>query len=204
MFGRQKIADLQIRLEQVEAERSQLQRELHAAQAELANHQRTAAGLQGEVEQNRTLRNPFAEFCQSIVDIRASFSTLAERMDSCFVTAADAATTLHGTRSMVNVLTDSFTHIASTQQETRQHMDTLDSKTGEIRQFVQLIKEVAPDLTESASASDGVTEALESTDGKLIAVQWHPEEMHANPAPEAVIMNRLFKYLIDKAEEEKQ
>lgn len=68
----------------------------------------------------------------------------------------------------------------------------------------QLIKEVAPDLTESASASDGVTEALESTDGKVIAVQWHPEEMHTNPAPEAVIMNRLFKYLIDKAEEEKQ
>ncbi|MBT9031249.1 gamma-glutamyl-gamma-aminobutyrate hydrolase family protein [Lactobacillus delbrueckii subsp. bulgaricus] len=68
----------------------------------------------------------------------------------------------------------------------------------------QLIKEVAPDLTESASASDGVTEALESTDGKVIAVQWHPEEMHANPAPEAAIMNRLFKYLIDKAEEEKQ
>ena len=68
----------------------------------------------------------------------------------------------------------------------------------------QLIKEVAPDLTESATASDGVTEALESTDGKVIAVQWHPEEMHANPAPEAAIMNRLFKYLIDKAEEEKQ
>ena len=68
----------------------------------------------------------------------------------------------------------------------------------------QLIKEVAPDLTESASASDGVTEALESTDGKVIAVQWHPEEMHANPAPEAAIMNHLFKYLIDKAEEEKQ
>lgn len=68
----------------------------------------------------------------------------------------------------------------------------------------QLIKEVAPDLTESASASDGVTEALESADGKVIAVQWHPEEMHANPAPEAAIMNRLFKYLIDKAEEEKQ
>ena len=68
----------------------------------------------------------------------------------------------------------------------------------------QLIKEVAPDLTESASASDGVTEALESTDGKVIAVQWHPEEMHANPAPEAAIMNRLFKYLIDKAEEKKQ
>lgn len=49
-----------------------------------------------------------------------------------------------------------------------------------------------------------MTEALESTDGKVIAVQWHPEEMHANPAPEAAIMNRLFKYLIDKAEEEKQ
>ena len=204
MFGRKKVADLQSRLAVLEQEHQALQRELHDAQTALNGSQQQYQGLHGEVEQNRILRNPFAEFCQSIVDIRASFSTLAERMDSCFVTAADAATTLHGTRTMVNVLTDSFTHIAATQQETRQHMDTLDSKTGEIRQFVQLIKEVAPDLTESASASDGVTEALESTDGKVIAVQWHPEEMHANPAPEAAIMNRLFKYLIDKAEEEKQ
>ncbi|WP_201336202.1 gamma-glutamyl-gamma-aminobutyrate hydrolase family protein, partial [Lactobacillus nasalidis] len=64
----------------------------------------------------------------------------------------------------------------------------------------QLIKEVAPDLTESASAGDGVPEALESTDGKVIAVQWHPEEMHGSSDPEAAIMNRLFKYLIEQAE----
>jgi methyl-accepting chemotaxis protein len=143
MFGRQKIADLQARLSQIESERSQLQRELQAAQTALAEQQQTSHGLQGELEQNRTLRNPFAEFCQSIVDIRTSFSTLAERMDSCFVSAADAATTLHGTRGMVDVLTDSFTQIAASQQQTRQHMDILDGKTGEIRQFVQLIKEVA-------------------------------------------------------------
>src|SRR5574343_797629 len=92
MFGRQKIADLQARLNQIESERSQLQRELQSAQTALAEQQQTSHGLQGEVEQNRTLRNPFAEFCQSIVDIRTSFSTLAERMDSCFVSAADAAT----------------------------------------------------------------------------------------------------------------
>lgn len=67
----------------------------------------------------------------------------------------------------------------------------------------QVIKEVAPDLVEAATASDGVTEALESDDGQVIAVQWHPEEMHANPAPEAAIMNRLFKNLIDRANEEK-
>ena len=119
MFGRQKIADLQARLSQIESERSQLQRELQAAQTALAEQQQTSHGLQGEVEQNRTLRNPFAEFCQSIVDIRTSFSTLAERMDSCFVSAADAATTLHGTRGMVDVLTDSFTQIAASQQQTR-------------------------------------------------------------------------------------
>lgn len=67
----------------------------------------------------------------------------------------------------------------------------------------QVIKEVAPDLVEAATASDGVTEALESNDGQVIAVQWHPEEMHANPAPEAAIMNRLFKNLIERASEAK-
>lgn len=67
----------------------------------------------------------------------------------------------------------------------------------------QVIKEVAPDLVEAATASDGVTEALESDDGQVIAVQWHPEEMHANPAPEAAIMNRLFKNLIERASEAK-
>ncbi|MFO1233669.1 MAG: methyl-accepting chemotaxis protein [Rivihabitans pingtungensis] len=169
MFGRQKIADLQARLSQIESERSQLQRELQAAQTALAEQQQTSHGLQGELEQNRTLRNPFAEFCQSIVDIRTSFSTLAERMDSCFVSAADAATTLHGTRGMVDVLTDSFTQIAASQQQTRQHMDTLDGKTGEIRQFVQLIKEVA-DQTNLLALNAAIEAARAGESGRGFAV----------------------------------
>ena len=169
MFGRKKVADLQSRLAALEEERRVLQRELHDAQIALSSSQQQYQGLHGEVEQNRILRNPFAEFCQSIVDIRASFSTLAERMDSCFVTAADAATTLHGTRSMVNVLTDSFTHIAATQQETRQHMDTLDSKTGEIRQFVQLIKEVA-DQTNLLALNAAIEAARAGESGRGFAV----------------------------------
>ena len=169
MFGRQKIADLQARLNQIESERSQLQRELQSAQTALAEQQQTSHGLQGEVEQNRTLRNPFAEFCQSIVDIRTSFSTLAERMDSCFVSAADAATTLHGTRGMVDVLTDSFTQIAASQQQTRQHMDTLDGKTGEIRQFVQLIKEVA-DQTNLLALNAAIEAARAGETGRGFAV----------------------------------
>ena len=118
---------------------------------------------------NRTLRNPFAEFCQSIVDIRTSFSTLAERMDSCFVSAADAATTLHGTRGMVDVLTDSFTQIAASQQQTRQHMDILDGKTGEIRQFVQLIKEVA-DQTNLLALNAAIEAARAGESGRGFAV----------------------------------
>ena len=169
MFGRKKVADLQSRLTALEEERRVLQRELHDAQIALSSSQQQYQGLHGEVEQNRILRNPFAEFCQSIVDIRASFSTLAERMDSCFVTAADAATTLHGTRSMVNVLTDSFTHIAATQQETRQHMDTLDSKTSEIRQFVQLIKEVA-DQTNLLALNAAIEAARAGESGRGFAV----------------------------------
>ena len=121
------------------------------------------------MEQNRTLRNPFAEFCQSIVDIRTRFPPLAERMDSCFVSAADAATTLHGTRGMVDVLTDSFTQIAASQQQTRQHMDTLDGKTGEIRQFVQLIREVA-DQTNLLALNAAIEAARAGESGRGFAV----------------------------------
>lgn len=82
---------------------------------------------------------------------------------------AAAATTLHGTRGMIDVLTDSFTHIAASQQQTRQHMDTLDGKTGEIRQFVQLIKEVA-DQTNLLALNAAIEAARAGETGRGFAV----------------------------------
>jgi len=39
----------------------------------------------------------------------------------------------------------------------------------------QAVKEVAPGLRVAAKAPDGIIEAVESEDGRIFAVQWHPE-----------------------------
>ncbi|MDO4903814.1 MAG: gamma-glutamyl-gamma-aminobutyrate hydrolase family protein [Limosilactobacillus sp.] len=60
----------------------------------------------------------------------------------------------------------------------------------------QLVHEVAPDLNAVAIASDGVVEGLESADGSVIGVQWHPEMLHRSTE----IQNKIFANLIERAE----
>ncbi len=62
----------------------------------------------------------------------------------------------------------------------------------------QAIRDLAPTLVASGWSDDGVIEAVETPadDGWLLAVQWHPEEMHADRlAPEG----GLFKALVEEA-----
>ncbi|WP_281827866.1 MULTISPECIES: gamma-glutamyl-gamma-aminobutyrate hydrolase family protein [Lactobacillus] len=61
----------------------------------------------------------------------------------------------------------------------------------------QIIKEVAPDLIESATAPDGVPEGIENKAGTVIGVQWHPEMLHRNT--KVSFMNNLFRWVIDNA-----
>jgi len=64
----------------------------------------------------------------------------------------------------------------------------------------QAIKDLAPALVASGWAEDGLVESVESGAGRswLVAVQWHPEEMHADAAaPE----RGLFSALVDAASE---
>jgi len=64
----------------------------------------------------------------------------------------------------------------------------------------QAIKDLAPALIASGWAEDGLVESVESGAGRswLVAVQWHPEEMHADAAaPE----RGLFSALVDAASE---
>jgi putative glutamine amidotransferase len=56
----------------------------------------------------------------------------------------------------------------------------------------QVVAEVGEGLVVSAKAPDGVVEGLETTDGGLVAVQWHPELL---PAPDA-----SFVWLVREAE----
>jgi putative glutamine amidotransferase len=62
----------------------------------------------------------------------------------------------------------------------------------------QAVKDLAPSLIASGWSDDGLIEAVETRadEGWLLAVQWHPEEMHADLlAPEG----GLFRALVDEA-----
>ncbi|WP_283678385.1 gamma-glutamyl-gamma-aminobutyrate hydrolase family protein [Lentilactobacillus sp. Marseille-Q4993] len=58
----------------------------------------------------------------------------------------------------------------------------------------QAIKDIAPGLVVTATAGDGVIEAVESTDGLAIGVQWHPELMFEQDEAE----DNLFERYIEK------
>ena len=59
----------------------------------------------------------------------------------------------------------------------------------------QSVRTLGKGLRLSAHTEDGIVEAVESLDGRLIGVQWHPEEM----VPVSGDMKRLFKNLVQRA-----
>ena len=62
----------------------------------------------------------------------------------------------------------------------------------------QAVRDLAPGLIASGWTDDGLIEAVETAKGEpwLLAVQWHPEEMHAEArAPE----HGLFRALVERA-----
>ena len=63
----------------------------------------------------------------------------------------------------------------------------------------QGIKKVGEGLTVTAKAADGVVEAIETADGQIVAVQWHPENMWQEHAE----MRRLFEDFISRVAAQK-
>ncbi|MCR5346858.1 MAG: gamma-glutamyl-gamma-aminobutyrate hydrolase family protein [Fretibacterium sp.] len=67
----------------------------------------------------------------------------------------------------------------------------------------QAVKEPGKGLIVSAHAEDGVVEGFESTDGLIVAVQWHPEDLvyprEGLPTGSVPVMNRLFQDLVQRA-----
>ncbi|MCG5031436.1 gamma-glutamyl-gamma-aminobutyrate hydrolase family protein [Mesosutterella sp. OilRF-GAM-744-9] len=59
----------------------------------------------------------------------------------------------------------------------------------------QAVKDPAPSLAVAARAKDGVVEALESGDGLVSAVQWHPEDLWQRDQAQ----RRLFEVFMDLA-----
>ena len=64
----------------------------------------------------------------------------------------------------------------------------------------QCVKRIADDLRVTAYTADSVPEAMESIDGRILLVQWHPEELLCSEPR----MNRLFTWLVDKSVEKKK
>lgn len=63
----------------------------------------------------------------------------------------------------------------------------------------QAIDRLAPGLIVSALARDGVIEAVEHRRADMVAVQWHPEDHHADSVTDAA----LFVDLVDRARKRK-
>jgi putative glutamine amidotransferase len=62
----------------------------------------------------------------------------------------------------------------------------------------QAVRELAPKLVATGWSEDGLIEAVESPPGQpwLVAVQWHPEELHADVgSPD----RGLFRALVERA-----
>ncbi|MFC1525322.1 gamma-glutamyl-gamma-aminobutyrate hydrolase family protein [Candidatus Latescibacterota bacterium] len=58
---------------------------------------------------------------------------------------------------------------------------------------LQAVKQVGKGLRVSAHSDDGLIEAIESGDGSIVGVQWHPERMPGTP------WDALFDHLVDRA-----
>lgn len=59
----------------------------------------------------------------------------------------------------------------------------------------QAVDRLATDLVVTATAEDGVVEAVEHRTADVLAVQWHPEDLHATSASDAA----LFADLVERA-----
>ncbi len=60
----------------------------------------------------------------------------------------------------------------------------------------QAVKDIAPGLRATAWASDGIVEGMESEDGNIWTVQWHPENLYRRYP----IFKKLFVHLVEKGE----
>ncbi|GAA1935768.1 gamma-glutamyl-gamma-aminobutyrate hydrolase family protein [Nocardioides marmoribigeumensis] len=64
----------------------------------------------------------------------------------------------------------------------------------------QAIDVLAPDLVVTATADDGLVEAVEHRTADVLAVQWHPEDLHAISVSDAA----LFADLVERAQKRSQ
>lgn len=62
----------------------------------------------------------------------------------------------------------------------------------------QAVKELAPGFRVSARAKDGVIEAIECTEERIIGVQWHPEAMYLQHPDQLGLFRQLVQAAADR------
>ena len=98
-------------------------------------------------------------------------------------------------------------HSQTLPREQASHSVTLDEGPSKLRTMLdgekellvnsfhhQAIKEPAPEFIATATAPDGINEAMEHPEKEIFSVQWHPEAMAANDDEQ---MSKLFKHHVE-------
>ena len=95
---------------------------------------------------------------------------------------------------------DIRSHSIAVDRDTQLH-DAIASETLEVNSFHhQAIRDLAPGLTVTAKAEDGIIEAVEHyEDGWLLGVQWHPESFWREADSRDLL---LFRALVGRAAEQ--
>ena len=100
-------------------------------------------------------------------------------------------------------------HSQSLPREIASHSVRLTEGTSKLRTMVdgedtllvnsihhQAVKEVAPEFIATATAPDGINEAMEHPEREIFSIQWHPEAMASNDDEQ---MLKLFRYQVEAA-----
>lgn len=137
------------------------------------------------IEAALELKKPILGICRGIQILNVFFGgTLyqdLELIDGCFIKHLQSSTP------------DTVGHTVNIEKETRL-FTILGSKAVTNSFHHQAIKELAPGLKISAKSEDGIIEGIESENGLIMGIQWHPE-MLAKTHKE---MLNIFKEFINR------
>ncbi len=155
-------AELLQQAEEQAARIAALETRLTASERELAEARRSNEHVRG-------LIGHFRMFDQSLADLQASLSVLANDMKNEKLRAVEAQEVSIESRSAVEVISDNLAHLAASSRETAVQVDQLDKRGQTIGDIVKVIKEVA-DQTNLLALNAAIEAARAGEHGRGFAV----------------------------------